>query len=165
MGKTHFSGPVYSAGGFAGADDSNGVPLYNFTTVRATPVTISTAGNATYTAAQLLTGYILRDPAAGNRTDVLPTAALLVAAMAGSAPTSQNYPAVGVSVHFVLHNISSTANTVALSLGTGGTTGMGGSTYWVFGTTTIAQNAGPKAFTLTLTNVTPGSEAYVAYVG
>lgn len=163
MGKSHFSGPIYVAGGFAGVEDSNGLPVSNMTTVRATQTTIATAGNVTYTAAQIMTGYILRDAAGGNRTDVLPTAALLVAALAGSAPTSQNYPVVGTSVHFILHNTAAGAFTVALSLGSGGTSGMGASTFWVFGTTTIAQNGAPKAITLQLTNVNPGSEAYIAY--
>jgi hypothetical protein len=164
MGKTHFSGPVYSAAGFAGAEDSNGNVIANMTTMRSAATAIATAGNVTYTAAQLLTGFISRDVAGANRTDVLPTAQLLVQALAGSAPTSQNYPTVGTSVHFTLHNNASGAFTLALSLGTGGTTAMGNNTFWVFGTTTIAQNAAPRSFTLVLTNVTPGSEAYIAYV-
>jgi hypothetical protein len=163
MGKSHFSGPVFSAGGFAGAEDSNGAIVANMTTMRAPATAIATAGNVTYTTAQLMTGFISRDVNGGNRTDVLPTAALLVAGLAGSAPTSQNYPTVGTSIHFTLHNNASGAFTLALSLGTGGTTAMGNNTFWVFGTTTIAQNAAPRAFTLVLTNVTPGAEAYIAY--
>lgn len=164
MGKSHFSGPVFSAAGFAGTEDQNGNIVGNMTTMRATPTAINTAGNVTYTTAQLLTGFISRDVNGANRTDVLPTAAAVVAALAGSAPTSQNYPAVGTSIHFTLHNNAAGAFTLALSLGTGGTTGMGNSTYYTFGTTTIAQNGAPRSFTLVLTNVTPGAEAYVVYV-
>lgn len=164
MGKTHFSGPVFSAGGFAGAEDSNGNIIANMTQLRSTPTAISTAGNVTYTTAQLLTGIINRDVAGANRTDVLPTAQAVVQYLAGSAPTSQNYPFVGSSIRFVLSNNAAGAFTLALSLGTGGTSGMGNNTFWVFGTTTIAQNGAPRTFDLILTNVTPGSEAYTVYV-
>lgn len=42
---------------------------------------VTDAGAATYTAAQVLGGVILRDCAGAGRTDVLPTAALLIGAM------------------------------------------------------------------------------------
>ncbi len=44
-----------------------------------TPASVDTAGPATYTAAQIGRGIILRDPSGAARTDVLPTAALLIA--------------------------------------------------------------------------------------
>lgn len=160
MGKTHFSGPVFSAGGFAGAEDSNGNITANMTQLRATPTAISTAGNVTYTTAQLLTGIINRDVAGANRTDVLPTAAAVVAALT----TAERSPLVGSSIRFVLSNNAAGAFTLALSLGTGGTSGMGNNTFYVFGTTTIAQNGAPRTFDLILTNVTIGAEAYTVYV-
>src|SRR5258708_2593347 len=43
------------------------------------PVSISTAGNVTYTAAQLYTGTIVRDTNGAARTDTLDTAAAIVA--------------------------------------------------------------------------------------
>jgi hypothetical protein len=45
------------------------------------PATISTADAVTYTAAEMLGGLILRDPNGGARSDVTPSATLLVAAM------------------------------------------------------------------------------------
>lgn len=48
-----------------------------------TATTEATAGNVTYTAAQVLGGLILRDPNGGARSDVTPTAALLVAGLPG----------------------------------------------------------------------------------
>jgi len=45
----------------------------------ATATTLATAGAGTYTAAHILTGLILRDPAGAGRTDTTSTAELLVA--------------------------------------------------------------------------------------
>lgn len=44
-----------------------------------TPTTITTAGAATYTAANLASGMILRDPNGAGRTDLTDTAALIIA--------------------------------------------------------------------------------------
>ncbi len=46
-----------------------------------TPAEIVTAGPATFTIAQLLTGLILRDPTGASRADLVPTAALIIAGM------------------------------------------------------------------------------------
>lgn len=46
----------------------------------ATATAVSTAGAATYTSAAVLAGVIARDPAGSGRTDVTPTAELLIAA-------------------------------------------------------------------------------------
>lgn len=46
-----------------------------------TNTTITTAGDATYTAANLATGRILRDPAGSNRTDTTDTAATLISTL------------------------------------------------------------------------------------
>ena len=111
----------------------------------AAPVTITTAAAVTLTAAQLLSILILRDPNGAARTDVLPTAALLVEAVAGAI--------VGSSFEFTIRNTADAAETITVSAGTGGT---------VSGTATIAQN-NSKRFLVVLTNVTLGSEAYTAY--
>jgi hypothetical protein len=55
-------------------NDDNGIRLE-----RLTVTNITTAGAVTLTAAQILGGYINRDCNGANRTDTLPTAALLVA--------------------------------------------------------------------------------------
>lgn len=48
-------------------------------TPRISVTNVTTAGAATYTAAAIAGGVITRDPAGGARTDVTPTAALLIA--------------------------------------------------------------------------------------
>lgn len=106
---------------------------------------IATAAAVTYGAGDLLAGLILRDPAGGSRTDVLPTAALLLRAIAGAE--------IGTTIEFVVQNDADAAETITISAGTGGTTS---------GTMTIAQS-NSKTFRLTFTNITPGSEAYTVY--
>jgi len=85
--------------------------------------TINTAGAATYTAAQLLGGLILRDPAGGARSDVSPTAALIIAAITQAG--------VGNSFEFTIRNTADAAETITVTAGTGVT---------LSGTMTIAQN-------------------------
>lgn len=69
-GKT--STPAIPSDGFG----ING-PLRKF----GVPVTLGTSSDLTLTIAQLLAGYILRDPGADNRNDVFPTATLIVNGM------------------------------------------------------------------------------------
>lgn len=107
--------------------------------------TVTTAGAATLTAAQLLGGIVLRDPNGDNRSDVLPTAALLVAAIAGCV--------VGTAFEFTIRNTADAAETITVAAGSGGT---------VSGTATIAQN-NSKRFLIVISNVTASSEAYTAY--
>jgi hypothetical protein len=77
------------------------------------PVAYSTAGNVTYTAADVLGGFIQRDTNGGARTDVLPTATLLIPAIEGAQ--------VGSSIKLLIKNTASAANTLTVSAGTGGT--------------------------------------------
>jgi hypothetical protein len=157
MAGTHFSGPVYSKGGFVGMTDSTGAVSQTVTDLTPAPISISTAGNVTLTAAQVLTGMILRDANAGNRTDTLPTAALLVAALGGNAATSTGGTAyVGTTIQLLMINTTGTANTFQLAMGTGGTA-VGTTT-----TGTVAQGAS-RWYTIRLTNVTSGAEAYSVY--
>ena len=107
--------------------------------------TLSTAGNLTYTVAQVLGGFILRDTNGGARTDTLPKAADLVAAIPGCH--------VNTSFTIRIRNTAAGANTLTVAAGTGGTTS---------GTMTIAQN-NQKSFLFIFTNITPGSEAYTVY--
>lgn len=102
----------------------------------------STAGALTLTAAQILGGYIRRDPNGLARTDTLPTAALLVAAIPGAV--------VGQAFLFIYKNTADAAETVTIAAGTGGT---------LVGTATIVQN-NSKIFLVRLTNVTAAAEAY-----
>jgi hypothetical protein len=107
--------------------------------------TLSPAAAHTYTTDEILGGLILRDTNGAGRTDVLPTAALLVAAIQGAM--------VGTSFEFHIRNTADAAETLTISAGTGGTTS---------GTMTIAQN-NAKTFRVVLTNVGIGSEAYTVY--
>lgn len=109
------------------------------------PKTVTTAGAVTYTAGDLLRGLILRDPNGAGRSDVTPTAALLVAAI----------PGVNLyqSFDFTIRNDADAAETITITAGTGCTTS---------GTMTIAQN-NMKTFRVVFTNVQPGTEAYTLY--
>lgn len=84
---------------------------------------ITTAGDATFTVAQLLGGLILRDPNGANRSDSTPTTAQLIAAM----------KAIGVgSFKFTIRNTANATETITLTAGDTGVT--------ISGTPTIAQN-------------------------
>lgn len=156
MGATHFSGPVYSKAGFAGQiDPTTGQLLTGPLFIRPTPNTLNTAGNITFTAAQVLNGTILRDCAGANRTDILPTAAQLVAAINGLSVYG-NTAAVGTEIPLTIMNTSAGAFTDQVTMGTGGSPGTANAT------ATIAQNTS-RSFRIMLTNVTPGSEAYIVY--
>lgn len=85
--------------------------------------TIATAAAVTFTAAQVLGGLILRDPAGAGRADLVPTAADLIAAM--------NNPAIGASFEFTIRNTADAAETITVTTNTGVT---------LSGTMTIAQN-------------------------
>ena len=159
--NTSFNGPVRSQNGFSaytpGSTTANksiplatvgtGVvvptigPIVNITV----PATITTAGAATYTAAQLKGGLLLRDPNGSGRSDITPTAALLVAALPSAV--------VGTSFTFLIRNDADAAETITVTAGTDCTTS---------GTMTIAQNA-IKQFLVVLTNVTASTEAYTIY--
>ena len=73
---------------------------------------ITTAGAATYTAAQVIGGVILRDPNGAGRTDVLPTAALLIGAMRA--------PRIGDTIEVLVINTADAAETITMSAGSGG---------------------------------------------
>jgi len=110
-----------------------------------TVTTDATADVRTYTAAELIGGLILRDPAGGNRSDVSPTAALIVAGFAGGI--------VGSSFEFTIRNTADAAETITLTAGAGVT---------LSGTMTIAQN-NSKRFLCRLDDVGTGTEAVTIY--
>lgn len=112
---------------------------------------IATAGDATYTAANILTGGIVRDCAGAARADTLPTAALLVAAI-------KNGVRVGQRIRFKLVNGSDADETITLQAGTGGG--------WDSNQTAasrVIRFENSKEIVIRLTNVTASSEAYVVY--
>jgi hypothetical protein len=97
--------------------------------------TDATAGANTYTAAELVGGMILRDPAGDNRSDVSPTGTALVAAIAGCID--------GSSFEFTIRNTADAAETITLTAGADVT---------LSGTMTIAQN-NSKRFLCVITSV------------
>lgn len=101
---------------------------------------VATAGAATYTAASIGGGYILRDPNGNNRTDTLPTAALLVAYLRLKADPYSVGLATYVAMDFIVENTADAAETITVAVGTGGSVQTGH-------TMTIAQN-NSKQFTL-----------------
>lgn len=115
------------------------------------PTSYATAGNATITAAQVLSGVIVRDCGGGARTDTLPTAALLVAAV----PNAK----VGDLIRCTVINGSDAAEALTIAEGAGGTW----DTNFV-AAKAVAQNAA-RELIIRLTNVTASSEAYVVYLG
>ena len=117
------------------------------------PASYNTAGAVTYLASDLIGGIIVRDPNGSPRTDVLPTAALMVTAMSESIPAR-----VGDTIFFLIINGSSGANTITITAGTGGALDANQNS----AAAAIQQNSS-KEIALRLTSVTKGSEAYVFY--
>src|SRR5262245_17594613 len=72
----------------------------------------ATAGAQTYTAADVLGGIIVRDPNGAPRTDTLPTAAQLVAAIAKPRP--------GDTIECLIVNGADAAEVLTINAGTGG---------------------------------------------
>lgn len=115
------------------------------------PISDATAGNRTWTAAEILTGIIVRATTGASRSDTLPTAALLVAGLPGAQ--------VGDTIEFMLVNGASAAETITINAGAGGAFDANQPA----GTRVLAQNV-TKLINIRLTNVTPASEAYVVYM-
>jgi hypothetical protein len=78
-----------------------------------TPTSKATVGGITYTAAEILSNIIVRDCAGASRTDTLPTATLLIAALPGIAR-------VGQLISVLMVNGSDAAETITIAAGTGG---------------------------------------------
>ncbi len=116
-------------------------------TKKVTVSTIATVGNVTYTIAQLLGGLIKRDPAGGARSDVTPTAALIVAGIF----ECQN----GDAVEFALTNTADAAETITVTAGTGVTLDPAG-------TFAVAQNQTGR-YLAVVTDKGSGSEAVTVY--
>lgn len=128
--------------------------VYNATTAKwvnqvsqtiTTVTTDATAGVIAYSAAEMIGGLILRDPAGAGRADTVDTAANIVAAFPN--------PIAGSSFRFVVRNDADAAETITVSTAAGIT---------LSGTMTIAQN-NSKEFLVVLDNVTSGAEAVSVY--
>ena len=89
--------------------------------------TIATAGVVTFSAAEMLGGLILRDPAGAGRADLVPSAASIYAQLGSPAKVT------GLSFDFTIRNTADAAETITLTTDTGTTMTMSG-------TMTIAQN-------------------------
>jgi hypothetical protein len=123
-----------------------------------TVIVKTTAAAVTYTPLEVFGGYIRRDPAGSNRTDVLPTAADFVAYLKNVfGQMGGAVFAFPLAFEFVVQNDADAAETITMSVGTGGTIGanVGG-----FHTVTIAQNTS-KRFSIQFTGTSPGAESYV----
>lgn len=129
----------------------NGIAAGYSTNSGAAATSDATAGARTYTAAEILGGIIVRDCAGASRTDTLPTAALLVAAMPGVA--------VGDIVKCLIVNGSDpVTEIITLAAGTGGAfdTNQTAVSRTILGTCS-------KYVHIRITVVTASSEAYVVY--
>lgn len=118
------------------------------------PATYSTAGAVTFTAADVLGGIIVHDPNGAARTDVLPTAALLVA----SAPWLQ----IGDIIRCLIINGSdgaADAENITLAGGTGGTFDAN-----QVAAARVIRSQSSKDIAIRFTGVASGSEAYVVYM-
>jgi hypothetical protein len=80
-----------------------------------TPSVVDAASPATYTAAQISTGIILRDPNGAARTDTTPTAALLIAGASNQYTLAKD----GDSIEFEIRNTGSAGELITLAAGSG----------------------------------------------
>jgi len=117
------------------------------------PISTTPGAASTIDAGQLLTGIIIQAPSAGN-TSTLSTAALLVAGVNMISSGAQ----VGDVVSAYFGNGSGT-NTITIAVGSGGAFDAN----IPAANKVIAVNSSRWVF-VRLTNVTPGSEAYVVYL-
>lgn len=127
------------------------IPIANVVEGSPAPTSKATAGAVTLTASEVLSGVYIRDCAGGARTDTLPTAALLVAAV----PNAK----IGDMVKLYIVNGSDAAETLTIAAGSGGAF----DTNQTSASQVIPQLAS-KTLHIRLTNVTASSEAYVAYL-
>jgi hypothetical protein len=118
--------------------------------INAAAASYATAGNITYTAAEVLDGIIVRDCAGAGRTDTLPTAALLVAAIPGVAN--------GDVARVYIINGSDAAEAITLAAGSGGVF----DTNQTAASRVIPQNTS-KMVHIRFTDVGSGTEAYAVF--
>lgn len=90
-------------------------PSAGGTSSRVTATALATAGAGTYTAAAILSGIILRDPAGGDRTDTTATAELILAAAQAVGKLTNDYD----EMYFTVINTADDAETITLAGGVG----------------------------------------------
>lgn len=112
---------------------------------QATVTTKTTAGAVTYTAAELLGGLVLRDPNGADRSDVSPTAALIVAGIQGVVASS--------CFEFEIRNTSDGDEMITLTAGAGVT---------LSGDMTV-KRYNSRRFLAVVTNAGSGTEAVTIY--
>lgn len=156
-GKTSAGAPEYTRAlviGAAAAEDdlctvllTSPFPAINDAVSTITTVTTdSTAGANTWSAAELIGGMLLRDPAGADRSDVTATAAQIVAGIAGCQ--------VGSSFEFVLKNTADGDEVITLTAGAGVT----------LSPTSITIRRGyAHRFRAVVTNATSSTEAVTIY--
>lgn len=145
--KSHGAG---SAAVFGTPDEFVAGVLNGLKLTRVDPTAqLTTAGALTYTAGQLIGGRINRDPNGAARTDTLPTAVLLVAAIPGVQ--------INDTFTFEVVNQADAAETITIAIGTNGT--IGTNTPAAADGVTVTQN-NKKRFRIRFTGVLPGAEAY-----
>ena len=138
MSQSTFSGPVRSQAAFISTGGGVNVEY-------GAVATEATAAAVTYTAANLKTGLILRNPNGAGRADLVPTAAAIVAAFPGAVIDSW--------FEFTIRNTAGAAETITVTTNTGVT---------LSGTMTIAQS-NSKCFRVQFNAVIAGSEAVTIY--
>lgn len=113
------------------------------------PTNITTAGAVTYTAAQIVGGIILRDCNGGGRTDVLPSATNLLAALPGLN--------IGDTIKCRIINTSTGATSITISADSSG----GFDAAQTATSKTIVQDASKEVY-IRITGIS--TPAYVVYM-
>jgi hypothetical protein len=110
-----------------------------------TPTPEAGVGNVTYTVAEILSGLLNRDALSAAKSDVLPTAAAIVAGINGCQ--------VGTSFRTILRNTGAGAGSITLTTNTGLT---------LIGTMVVPFQS-LQELLFVVTSVTPGAEAVSVY--
>lgn len=118
-----------------------------------TPISTTPGATSTIDIGQLLTGFVIQSPSAGN-TSTVDSAANIVAGINKMSSGAQ----IGDVVSVYMGNGNNT-NSITIAAGTGGTFDAN----QPVAARAIAPNTSRFVF-VRLTNVTPGSEAYTIYV-
>ena len=113
----------------------------------AVPASVTTAGNATLTAANLFTGYVLRSGPTASFTDTLDTAANIIALLQNITP--------GYGFDFTIVNLTNYIQTIAA--------GTGVTLSYVSPQTAEIQPNNSTRWRVTVTDISSGSQAVTIY--
>ena len=123
-------------------DGLNSIPIPG-----AVPAPVTTAGNATLTAANLFTGYVFRSGPTADFTDTLDTAANIIALLQNITP--------GYGFDFTIVNLTNYVQTIAAGTGV---------TFSLFSPQTSGiQPNNSVRWRATVTDITSGSQAVTIY--